>query len=59
MSASRCEAGVREHGGVAVVDLSGEIDAGAEESLNGAYDTAAANDGAELQALRKAIESLK
>ena len=45
MPASRFEASVREHGGVAVVDLSGEIDAGAEESLNGAYDTAAANDG--------------
>jgi len=46
MPASRFDAGVRRQGGVAVADLAGEIDAGAEESLNGAY-TKAAEGGAE------------
>ena len=46
MPASRFEARVRVTAGVAVVDLSGEIDSGAEESLNASYDEAAAG-GAE------------
>ena len=45
MPASRFDASVRRQAGVAIIDLTGEIDAGAEESLNGAYDQAAA-DGA-------------
>jgi anti-anti-sigma factor len=45
MPASRFDTSVRQLPGVAVVDLSGEIDAGAEESLNGAYDQAS-TDGA-------------
>ena len=43
MPASRFDATVRREQGVAVVDLSGEIDAGAEESLSGAYDQATAD----------------
>jgi len=43
--ASRFDASVRRQAGVAIIDLTGEIDAGAEESLNGAYDQAA-GDGA-------------
>ena len=43
MPASRFDAKVRRKNGLTVVDLTGEIDAGAEESLNGAYDQAAAN----------------
>lgn len=44
MPASRFEAGVRHLPGVAVVDLSGELDAEAEETLNGVYGRAAARD---------------
>jgi anti-anti-sigma factor len=43
MPASRFDAGVRRQGNLAVADLAGEIDAGAEESLNDAY--AKATDG--------------
>jgi anti-anti-sigma factor len=39
--ASRFGASMRREQGVAVLDLSGEIDAGAEEALNGAYEDAA------------------
>ncbi len=37
MSASLLEAQVRESGGVAIVDLRGEINAGSEQVLNEAY----------------------
>ncbi len=40
MPADRFNASVRLLDGVAVVDLSGEIDSGAEEALNAAYDQA-------------------
>jgi anti-anti-sigma factor len=43
MPASRFEAIVRQADGVAVVDLSGDIDAGAEDALNAAYANAAAS----------------
>jgi anti-sigma B factor antagonist len=41
MPASRFEANVRHRQGVAVVDLAGEIDAGAEQALETAYVEAA------------------
>jgi len=44
MPASRFETSVRRQAGASVVDLSGDIDAGAEESLNAAYDEAAERD---------------
>jgi anti-anti-sigma factor len=45
MPASRFEAAVRVEPGAAVIDLTGEIDAGAEDALNAAYDRAATIDG--------------
>jgi len=41
MPASRFEARVRHEPGVAVIDLSGDIDSGAEDALNAAYASAA------------------
>ena len=37
MTTRHLEAAVREHGGVAVIDLRGEINAFAEDALNNAY----------------------
>ena len=48
MPASRFEAHVRRASGVAVVDLAGDIDAGAEEALNAAYASAASDADAVL-----------
>ena len=48
MPASRFEARVRRAPGVAVVDLIGDIDAGADEALNEAYTSAATDDHAVL-----------
>ena len=45
MAAQLLEAQVRRQSGVAIIDLRGEINAGAEEALNGAYARATA-DGA-------------
>lgn len=42
MATKGFEATARGHDGVAVIDLRGDIDAGAEETLNGAYAQAAA-----------------
>jgi anti-anti-sigma factor len=40
LAASQFEAAVRSHGDVAIVDLHGELSAGVEEILNGAYRSA-------------------
>ena len=45
MEATRFDARVRERDGVAVVDLDGEIDAGADEALERAYAIAAHGSG--------------
>jgi anti-anti-sigma factor len=41
MATSELQAAVREHDGVAVIDLVGEVDASAEAALNAAYAEAA------------------
>lgn len=46
MPASRFEFGLRGHGDVAVIDLAGDIDAGASDALERAYDAAAPNGAA-------------
>ena len=48
MPASGFATSVRRQAGVSIVDLSGEIDAGAEDSLKAAYDEAAAGNGASI-----------
>jgi anti-anti-sigma factor len=45
MPASGFKASVRRQAGGFVLDLSGDIDAGAEESLNASYDEAAQDNG--------------
>jgi anti-anti-sigma factor len=45
MGATRFDARVRERDGVAVVDLDGDIDAGADEALERAYATAVDGSG--------------
>ena len=44
MPTKQLEASVRYAGGVAIIDLQGEIHAGAEETLNAAYATAESHD---------------
>ncbi len=43
MATSELQATVRERGGIAVIDLSGDVNASAETALNGAYAEATAS----------------